>query len=37
MYIDQYIKNKIVSIYTKYDALALERVVGTQKAIEMVK
>lgn len=29
---DSYIRNKIVAIYTKYDLMALERVVGTRKA-----
>lgn len=35
--IDSYTKNRVMAIYTKYDIMALERIVGTKKAIEMVK
>lgn len=35
--VDSYVKNKVVAIYTKYDIMSLERIVGTRKAMEMVK
>lgn len=29
--------NRIVSIYTKFDLMIIERIVGTSKALEMVR
>lgn len=30
-------QHSVVSIYTKYDLFILERIVGTSKAVEMVR
>jgi len=34
---DENYTNKIISIYTKFDLLLLERLVGSSKAVEMVR
>ena len=35
--VDSLIKNKVIAIYTRFDALALERIVGSKKAGEMIR